>query len=416
PARQDFSLFAEKPLFVRFANHEVLLSAGIRANTLLGLSSEYAMSGKVYFDPRLNLKWTLPVFGTDNDWEIDFSAGIGWLSKFPTTAQLYPDAKYYDVVQLNYYHNNPDFRRINLRTYKWDNTNFDLTPARNRKWEVRLNLEHRGTEFSLTYFRERMNNAFRNISYYKLFPYINYDGTSINSSTLTAPPALEVLTSKQDTLINTFNQTGNGTRIYKQGVEFTFHTPRVNALKTRFTLTGAWLRTTNSTRMPTYDESTVLIGGEQLRYVGLYDWEDGSVRESFGTNVTADTYLQQIGMTLSLTAQCTWLTSSEPLWNSGVPISYVDKSGQSHPFTEADKGNAQLRQLVHLYSEGYFKATTVPFESAINLKASKKIGSHILLSLFVNRIAHIAPSYHRGSMLIRRSSNPYFGMEANLTF
>ena len=35
---------------------------------------------------------------------------------------------------------------------------------------------------------------------------------------------------------------GNGTRIRKQGVEFTFSSQRIKQLKTRFTVTGARLK------------------------------------------------------------------------------------------------------------------------------------------------------------------------------
>ena len=91
--------------------------------------------------------------------EYCLSGGLGWISRMPTTAQLYPDFKYVDLIQLNYYHNHPDYRRINMMTYKWDNTNYQLEPARNMKWEVRADIGYKGNRLSATYFRERMNNA-----------------------------------------------------------------------------------------------------------------------------------------------------------------------------------------------------------------------------------------------------------------
>ena len=416
PARQDMSVYAEEQMRLPLGKHELFVSAGVRANSLLGLSGNYAIQGKIYLDPRFNLKWQLPALGTNKDWLIDISAGIGWLSKLPTTAQLYPDAKYVDVVQLNYYHNNADYRRINMMTYKWDNTNYDLKPARNQKWEVRLNVAHKGNNFSITYFQERMDNAFRDISYYRTLAYKKYDTSSINSSELTGPPALEGLTYDEDTLINAYKMAGNGTRVRKEGVEFTFSTKRIKLLKTRFTVTGAWLKTTYSNSMPEYKESSIILNGEQLQYVGLYDWESGSTNERFNTNITADTYLQKIGMIFSLTAQCTWYTASQSLWNNGTPVSYVDKNGNVHPFTEADDTDIQLQHLVNKYANDYFDRQTIPFEMGINLKATKEIGKYMQLSLFVNRLLYIAPDYHRGTRTVRRFSDPYFGMEANLRF
>ena len=416
PARQDVSVYAEEQMKLPLGKHELFLSAGVRANSLLGLSGDYAIQGKIYLDPRFNLKWQLPALGTNEDWLIDISAGIGWLSKLPTTAQLYPDARYVDVVQLNYYHNNADYRRINMMTYKWDNTNYDLEPARNQKWEVRLNVAHKGNQFSVTYFQERMNNAFRDISYYRTLAYKKYDTSSINSSELTGPPALEGLAYAEDTLINAYKMAGNGTRVRKQGVEFTFSSQRIKQLKTRFTVTGAWLKTTYSNSMPEYKESSIILNGEQLQYVGLYDWESGSTNEVFNTNVTADTYLNRIGMAFSVTAQCTWYTATQSLWNNGTPVSYVDKGGKVHLFTEADATDVQLQHLVNKYADDYFNRRVVPFEMGINLKATKEIGKYMQLSLFVNRLLNVAPIYHRGTREVKRIYNPYFGMEANLRF
>lgn len=416
PGRWNLSLFVEEQLRMPLGKHELALSAGLRANALLGLADTYALSGKFYLDPRVNVQWKWPAFGANDDWLVDWTAGIGWLSKFPTTAQLYPDYKYVDIVQLNYYHNRPDYRRVNLMTYKWDNANYDLRPSRNRKWELRLGVSYRGNNMSVTYFQERMNNAFRDISYYRILSYKNYDVSGVNPSELTSRPSLESLPYTDKSIINTYSKVGNGTRVRKQGVEFTFSSKRVDWLKTRFTVTGAYFKTVYSNSMPEYKSSSVLIQNEQLKYVGLYDWEEGTMRESFNTNFMSDTYLPKIGMAFSLSAQCVWFTASRPLWNNGTPVSYVDNQGNVYPFTEESASNAELRHLVQTYSSSYFDKTRVPFAMDINLKATKEVGKFLKVSLFVNRILTAYPSYYRGSTLIRRSSSPYFGMEANLRF
>lgn len=62
---------------------------------------------------------------------IRIAGGIGEHTKMPTLEQLYPDPVYLDLTQLNYYHTNPAYRRINLMTYVIDATNQNLKPARN---------------------------------------------------------------------------------------------------------------------------------------------------------------------------------------------------------------------------------------------------------------------------------------------
>ena len=64
---------------------------------------------------------------------VSLSSGIGWQSMFPTIDLLYPEPTYMDIVELNYYHENPQYRRMYLQTYVVDPTNTALKAARNRK-------------------------------------------------------------------------------------------------------------------------------------------------------------------------------------------------------------------------------------------------------------------------------------------
>ena len=108
PGLQPFAFYAEEVLNLPVKRHKLAFTAGIRLQSLLGLDRKYEMQGKIYPDLRLDLQWSLP---TSNGWNIAFSGGLGWISRMPTTAQLYPDFKYVDLIQLNYYHNHPVRRR-----------------------------------------------------------------------------------------------------------------------------------------------------------------------------------------------------------------------------------------------------------------------------------------------------------------
>lgn len=413
PAGTELSLFAEDALRFRAGEHRFVVTAGLRAMMPLNVGREYEMHGKVYVDPRVNVQWRLPAVG---EWNFEVAGGIGRHTKTPTLDQLYPDPIYADLVQMNYYPTDPDLRRINMVTYVWNNANFALRPARNLKWEVRLGAEREGFNFSATYFQERMTDGFRTMTYYKALPYKNYDTGAIDPGTLTGPPSLEEVPYTNDTLLNTYGRWANGSRIDKRGVEFQFSTPRIEALKTRITVNGAWFRTTYSNSAPVYRSSTINLGGDPVKYVGLYDWQDGSVRQQFNTNVTFDTYLERLGLTFSTTFQCLWFTSSQPLWNDGVPVAWVDASGTERPFTEADKTNTQLQWLVQKYSDGYFDRSTVPFAMDVNLKVTKRFGRWARLAMYVNRLLSAYPDYYRNGRLIRRQASPYFGMELNVTF
>lgn len=408
PAGIDWARFAEYSAVIATPLGKLTLKAGLRAAQLLNLADSYAMHGKVYVDDRENVRWQLPAIGR---LRLSVDAGVGRHSKMPTVAMLYPDMNYVDVVQLNYFHNNPEYRRINLKTFVWDSTNHGLEPARNRKSELRINAEHAGHKLSVTCFAERMNDGFRNVKQWNLLDYKTYDGS-------TAPPdckpELDDISYRLDTVINLYSVWANGLKVKKNGVEFQYSSPRLPSLHTRLTVSGAWFRTvTSNSGEQVMQPNTMIINGKPLGYVGVYDWEDGYERQSFGTNFMTDTHLEPLSLTVSLSMQCTWFTSSRPLRHDGVPTAYIDRSGTRHDYTEADLHHAERQWLVKTYAAGYFDKSTVPFCADINLKANKKIGSFIEMALFVNRMLSIAPDYRLHGMLIRRQNSPYFGMELN---
>lgn len=414
PALQHLGFYAEDTMDWWFRKHRLSFSAGVRGTTLLALDKAYQMHERVYFDPRLSFQWEFPMFR--DDWKANINVGFGWLTRMPTLMQIYPDDIYVDIMQLNYYHVNANLRRLNLMTYKWKNVNYDLEPSRNKKWDLRLNLTHKGHSFSMTYFTESMNNAFGVESYFKALPYKRYDTSSINSTELVAPPNLRLLDYREDTLINTYAKQGNTISIHKKGVEFEYFSPRMKRINTRISFTGAWYKTVYRDKRLKYREASILINNEQLQYIGLYDSDGGVENERLSTNLTIDTYLPKIGMLFSFSNQCTWFTSRKQLRESGVPISYIDRSGTTHPFTEQDKDDLQLKHLLKTYGDSYFQRNTVPFALDLNMKLTKKVGQYMRLSLFVNRLLSYYPQYKVGNTLIKRTSSPYFGMEVNLNF
>ncbi|MFQ8806051.1 MAG: hypothetical protein ACLR8Y_14345 [Alistipes indistinctus] len=86
---------------------------------------------------------------------------------------------YYDWQQLNYYHTNPDYRRLNLKTYVVDRTNYDLQAARNFKWEVRGDISYGENRLSITYFR-RILRLISYATYYQPMSYRKYDATGLD--------------------------------------------------------------------------------------------------------------------------------------------------------------------------------------------------------------------------------------------
>ena len=276
PSQHKAAVFIENNTTLNLGRLTLKWMAGLRGQTILHLGKEYELQGKIYLDPRLNIRLELPgITLLGEEMSIAIAGGSGWHTKMPTMDQLFPETIYYDITQLNYWPSDESKRRINMRVYKIDPTNFTLKAARNFKWEIRTDLEWNGCFLSVTYFMEDMKSGFRSSSKPVTMTYKDYDESAIDGSALTGPPALENIPYVTDTLLTTFSYTTNGSRTQKRGVEFTLTTPRIKSLKTKFTVTGAWFKTLYSNSLPEYYRPSMVIDGKAYPYIGYYEDEDG---------------------------------------------------------------------------------------------------------------------------------------------
>lgn len=416
PANHRISAFAEENLKWPTSIGTFELAAGIRATEMLNLPSEYTMHGKIYLDPRANAGYTLPkftLFGKPTF--IRISGGVGQHTKMPTMEQLFPDKLYIDFIQLNYYHENPDYRKVNLMTYVRDPRNIELQAARNLKWEVSADINIGGNRFSVTYFRERMTSGFRSQTHYDSYQYKEYDTSSIISSELTAAPSVEDLPYTLRNELAGYSQYTNGSETDKQGIEYTLETIRFPKILTRLTINGAWFHTHyHNSMLETYRPS-IVVGDRSLQYVGLYQDADGSVSETLNTNFTFDTDVPRLKLGFSVSAQFLWYTMSQRDRISNIPDQYIDPDGNIHNWQSGDETNTYLQWLIRTNSESLYELTRVPMSMNLNLKVTKKLfADRLQVAMFCNKIWDYTPDYERKGYIFRRHVTPYFGLEMNV--
>ena len=414
PATNLWAFYAQDEAKLSMGKHVITALLGVRGTAMVGLSSAYDLHGRLYVDPRLNVQWDLPAMGKLH---LYASMGVGRMSKMPTILDLNPEKRYIDLVQLNYWNANDALKKLHIRSYTIDTNNYHLLPAHNTKWEVRVGGSCKGHRFYATFFHESMNDGFRSTQQMiPMLTYKQYDASGLRGKTLTAPPSLAALPYRTDTLLRTYQVMGNGTKIIKQGIEFQYSSPRLPALHTRLTFNGAWFHTTYSAGEPEYYAgSSQQINGITInnRYLGIYAWNNGYVKDRFTSNLIADTYLDRLGLILSATAECYWLGKTLTPTRNPRPIAYVDVAGVEHPYTDADATDVYKRWLV---LSNVRQTQLVQRERAymcLNMKASKQFGRYATLSFFADRLLAIAPDYEVNGYIVRRVFTPYFGMELN---
>lgn len=420
PALHVLSFFVEDLAMLSLPGADLNLQAGLRTIQLPALDRHYWLAGRVYLDPRINASVDFKLSrGKGSPAVLTLAGGYGLTTKMPTIDYLYPQAHYNDIIQLNYYDaaNPREHSLISLRTYVEDATNYQLRAARNHKWEVRIALSWKECRLSVTYFQERMNDGFRYQAVYASYPYKKYDASAIDAGNLTAPPLLDKIPYMETRILDGYRQATNGTRIDKQGIEWQINTARCKPLCTSLIITGAWFRSIYSNSSTLYSTVSDVYDGAAVsdRYVGLYNYTDGRRNVQVNTNFMFDTQIPRWGLLVTTTLQCMWMVKTTRLPLDGVPISYLDAlDGALHPYISSDEMDPALRYLVKTYNADTFRPVKIPFAGYLNIKATKTLGKHFRIALFVNRIFDWLPSYRSNGLLVRRSTSPYFGMEVNV--
>lgn len=419
-AGHDFSLFVEDRSIMPVSRHKLEVQAGVRATTMLNLSDSYDLHGKFFFDPRVNLRWSFPrLMLAGYPLQFEIGGGVGWHTMTPPMTSLYPDMLYYDLQQLNYYHSDPNYRRLNLKTYVIDPTNYDLQAARNFKWEVRADISYGENRFTVTYFREDMKSGFRSESQYQVMNYRKYDATGLDPNTLTSPPQLENLPYMDMTVFGTYSVPSNGTRIFKEGVEYQFVSKRIPALYTRITVDGAWFHTLYSDSKPYWYRPSVNLGGQQVPYLGYYHDPSGYWKRSLNTRFMFDTYLPRLKLGFSAAVECLWFSYIRSLRQTGIPDEYIGLDEVRHSFNvEEARNDMYLQWLIIAYPESNFaERVSTPLNVGVNLKVTKKFyKERIELAFFVNQLFSHYRSYTLNGIVSQRIGDmPYFGMEINFS-
>ncbi|WP_237717493.1 TonB-dependent receptor [Myroides injenensis] len=420
PAYVTGAAFMEQESSTKFGEHSLTLVVGLRGNMAMNLPKNFVMKDKLYLDPRVNLQYGLPHFDlAGRDLAIDVTLGWGQQRLFPDLGLLYPELYYVDKQQLNYYHNNSAYRTVNYKTIIFNPQNLDLLPAMNKKKEVRLDLAWGFHNFSITFFKEKMESGFRFMKEYGSYDYKKYDISGIDHDNITTPPDVNTLPYEIRNENFLYGIQRNGSSIDKQGIEFQYSSNRIPVINTRVTINGAWFRTIYGNSEGNYAAGRYdgLINGKPYPYFGYYDnLEPKSKFEEFNTNLFLDTYIPKLDLQFSTSFQFAWyyLRKNQPA--NGIPSHYVDERGNIFDFNEEQAKGTLLEYLIYPQFASSEKLYRTPLVMDVNFKVTKSFrNKQINISMFANKLfSYYAPYYLNGTKINRKGTrDPYFGMEIN---
>ncbi|WP_313385830.1 TonB-dependent receptor plug domain-containing protein [Chishuiella sp.] len=422
PATQSLAAFLGDRIDYKFNNHSITLYAGLRVSKLLGIDKSYKISDQIFTEPRFNLQYGIPKFKiAGKPFQVDITMGYGQFYKQPTTYYLYPNKKYKDYVQLSYYNNEEQYRYVSYMTYVQSQVNKDLTAAKNIKKEIRVDFSYNNHNLSITYYNESMLNGFRSTNQYRVNTYKKYDETKVDITKWTSNgPDLSDVPFTEVKDLYAYTKIENGTVTKKEGIEFQYSTPRFKSINTRFTLSGAWIKTKYYNNIPIYEKPNVSLGGlpGSFPYIGIYENDDSYRNSNLNYNLMIDTYIPSLDLTFSASVQGSLFVHTIREKIIDTPISYMGLDGITYSFTDADRSDLYKQWLIRQVAISNPLSRRASYNINLNLKITKSIYKALRASMFVNGLYNYENPYYYNNVKVelQNKQSPYFGIEMNYNF
>jgi outer membrane receptor protein involved in Fe transport len=169
-----------------------------------------------------------------------FRAGAGRLAKVPSLGDLHPARQYYDLINFNYFANDPLERRAILTTRILDRNNPDLRMSRADKAEAGFELDlGEGSQLAVVGYADRIRGG---VGVVAEPTYLIRDRYRVDSATIGTgrPPAVIEPPFAMDTIPTLIDRPDNNVRLRSRGMEVTAILPEIAPLRLRIAIAGAW--------------------------------------------------------------------------------------------------------------------------------------------------------------------------------
>ena len=397
PFINQLGLYFEDNFKWNIGEREFNIQAGVRYDHASVVGGVFAPRANASFDLIPN---ALTLFG-----------GYGITAKMPTLLYLYPDNAYFEYININ------DDQNFVTTTRVFEVDNSDLKIAKNQKAEVGFNLKLGKANLNVTGFHERLKNGYtlaKTLDTYKSVNWTRYERDENGG-----------LVGTDYNVLSYFNKPTNNLNVETHGVEFDLNLGRIDAIRTAFQVTGAWMRT--KTWNDGYDFYVSDGDAPEKRLnVAIYDGADKTFRQQFSTTLRATHNIPSIGFVVTMTAQAVWNKADWMTYaNDSIPMGYIGLDGKVNWF-EKNKFNSvdDLRASEYNYmwqNASHSKAIKESYNPyfCFNLNVTKEISDMLRVSFFANNMfrsyPHHASKRNPGTFDTGLNNRYFFGLELSLT-
>ncbi|MFH0991904.1 MAG: TonB-dependent receptor [bacterium] len=353
-----------------------------------------------FLDPRVN--FSMNIFE-----ETQLRVGYGITSKAPPLSMIYPNLRYYDVVDTVAINPQDPSKNFSLlSTYIFNRGNENLHGYRQTKYEASIDQQLGDMGISLTGFINKTDGGF---------------GTMIVPITLLKKswprwPDQSVVNVK-DTLMEKIIVSNNSIWSDARGVELTLKTRRIPSINTVLEFDLAY------TYYKSGQANGLVFGGQRLdTRLGTYLFpihkSETRVTEDLLLKYRFDIHLKELRMWLTIHIEQQMLERDGYRGRSDtLAVGYFTKAGQLMMIPEAERGTERYSGLQKHPQEYEYFDEDRPNKWLVNLRVSKELWSGTEVSFFVNNFFNHHPLYRslRTDPLTfsyeRRNPPIYFGLE-----
>ena len=368
PPLATWALYADDRL-TRVIPGNMLLSvqAGARLDALNRGTSWTSSVRDALLEPRLNVELGI------RPW-LRLRGGWGQTAKLPSLDELYPAPSYYDLVNVNYYANDPAERLAVLTTFILDPTNPNLGFSKATKAEAGLEAEVGGAALSAVVYHERLTGG---VGVQPEPGYLLRDHYQLQPGAPGTPPTLIQPPDYADTIPVLLQRRANNTTVSTDGVELTALLPEIHWLRTRFEIQGAWIQTqTNEGGFdvggPTrFQDFQITPSQERIPY-----W-DPAVHGGRTVIATYRIIHQQPQVGLVITAAIQH-NIADRVWDQGGTdtlsfAGYMTRSGQLVPVPPDQRTDPQYADLRRQRTGLFVDERTTPADWLMSLQVAKTL-------------------------------------------
>ena len=402
------SFFVEENLTAHLTpNNQLRVQAGLRYDMMKDVEN--------VLSPRINASFEMI------PQKVFLKAGYGVTAKMPTLVYLYPEKAYFEYININEIPNDkiPKDQRIFMTTTRvFDTRNHDLKAATNTKAELGADFLFDDFQLYVTAFKEHLKNGYSMSPRFNPVTFKQYKRAGGKNQ-----PVYKL--SAAHPVLAEYYVPSNHLVMNSKGIEFDLRINRINAIRTAFSFSGAYIENENYQDTYTYYDNSG-EGGASRTHVGLYGPAMSKHKtDRFSTALRATHNIPEIGFVVTLTMETVWSQRDRYTFgNDTVPVAYISKNdGKQYDFDPSRKDEPEFKSILRRRNDALYIVESIPPLFNFNINITKEIRNFMRVSFFANNMFRYYPvveskrnpgSFYQGSGGFLPVKDFFFGLEVNL--